>query len=101
MPDDAGSQGKACDMNEIDALRAFAQEIMKCWPMGDLDGGTLQEAAVRHGLLRPETRYEPCLDDGCTCAEYFDEAEFAGGVTCYRKTALLTANEASSLHEIE
>lgn len=57
---------------ERDALRAFAQAVMECWPMGDLDGGTLQDAAVAHGLLIPETRHEPCAE-GCNCAENADE----------------------------
>lgn len=73
---------------ELESLRAFAQAIMEAWPMGDLDGGALQAAAEKHGLLRPETRYEPC-GEGCSCAEYADAHEFAAGVTCYRKTALL------------
>jgi len=74
---------------EVNSLRAFAQEVMQCWPMGDLDGGTLQDAAEKHGLLRPETRHEPC-GEGCACAEYALPVEFADGVTCYRKTPLLT-----------
>lgn len=79
----------AADQDDtISALRAFAQEVMECWPMGDLDGGTLQDAAVKHGLLKPETRHEPC-GEGCSCAEYADAQEWEGGVVCYRKTPLL------------
>lgn len=74
---------------ETELLRGFAQEVMQCWPMGDLDGGTLQDAAEKYGLLRPETRHEPC-GEGCSCAEYALSVEFADGVTCYRKTPLLT-----------
>lgn len=77
-----GSQG------DLDALRAFAQQIMEVWPGGDLDGGTLQDAAEKHGLLKPEVRCEPC-GEGCSCAEYADAREFASGVTCFRKTSLL------------
>ena len=74
---------------ERDTLRAFAQEVMECWPtMGDLDGGTLQGAAVAHGLLVPETRHEPC-GEGCNCAENADAQEWSFGVVCYRKTPLL------------
>ena len=73
---------------ERDSLRAFAKAVMECWPMGDLDGGTLQDAAVAHGLLVPETRHEPCAE-GCNCAENADAAEFESGVVCYRKTPLL------------
>ena len=74
---------------EAGNLRAFAQDVMQCWPMGDLDGGELQDAAEKHGLLRPETRHEPCCE-GCSCAEYALPVEFSDGVTCYRKTPLLT-----------
>ena len=73
---------------ERDSLRAFAQAVMECWPMGDLDGGTLQDAAVAHGLLVPETRHEPCAE-GCNCAENADAQDWSFGVVCYRKTPLL------------
>lgn len=53
---------------ERDKLRAFAQDIMCAWPEGGLDGGELQDSALRHGLLEPskptqEERDEWCLDD--------------------------------------
>ena len=73
---------------ERDSLRAFAQAVMECWPMGDLDGDILQDAAVAHGLLVPETRHEPCAE-GCCCAENADAQEWSFGVVCYRKTPLL------------
>lgn len=76
-----------CD--EVERLRSFAQAVMECWPMGDLDGSTLQDTAEKYGLLRPETRHEPC-GEGCSCAEYALPDEFSDGVTCYRKTPLLT-----------
>jgi hypothetical protein len=82
----AGTLGARDD--ELAALRAFAQEAMEAWPTGGLDGGDLQACAVRHGLLNPEIRHESC-GEGCSCAEYVDAREFADGVTCYRKTALL------------
>jgi len=83
------TQCKACATEaENEALRAFAKAVMECWPMGDLDGGTLQEIAEKHGMLKPETRYEPC-GEVCSCREYADAQEWAGGLVCYRKTALL------------
>ena len=30
---------------ERDALRAFAQDVMRCWPEGGIDGGDLQHLA--------------------------------------------------------
>ncbi len=73
---------------ELEALRAFARDVMGAWPAGGLDGGDLQAFAEKHGLLRPEIRHAPC-GEGCGCAEYADTREFEGGVTCYRKTSLL------------
>ena len=64
---------------ELVALRGFARDIMACWPDGDVDGGHLQDVAVHHGLLRPETRTEPC-GDACACVEYGDFPS-----TCYRR----------------
>ena len=67
------------------SLRAFAQSVMQSWPEGgDIDGCDLQDKAEKHGLLRPETRTEPC-GENCWCEEYDDFPQ-----TCYRKTALLT-----------
>lgn len=76
----------------LTALRAFAQDAMATWPMGDLDGETLQDLAVKHGLLKPEMRHEPC-GEGCNCAEYVTQREFDDGVECFRKTALLKGME--------
>lgn len=81
---------------ERDALRAFAQEVMACWPNGDLDGGALQDAAEKHGLLNPETRHEDCSNtcgNYCNCAGMYDTKEWAAGVRCYRKTELLLGHE--------
>lgn len=74
---------------ERDALRAFAQDVMESWPEGDVDGGDLQDAAEKHGLLKPVTLGEPCADD-CFCAGFYGDDEWKTGVTCYRKTPLLT-----------
>lgn len=74
--------------NDAGPLRAFARDVMAAWPDGDVDGGALQEMAVSHGLLVPEARTEPCGDE-CECAGYYDQAEMADGVTCYRRGPLL------------
>ncbi len=77
-------------MNEVEHLRAFSQAVMESWPYGDVDGGYLQELAIKHGLLeQKEDQFQPC-GEGCLCAESVGPGEFAQGVTCYRKTALLT-----------
>lgn len=36
---------------------AFGREIMEAWPEGGVDGFELQDAAVKHGVLR-ETAYD-------------------------------------------
>lgn len=96
MNDDNGCDCPACKglrellelMEEVRKLRAFAQGVMAAWPLGDVGGGELQELALRHGLLAPEQRTEPC-GEGCNCVEYWSAAEFAEGQICYRRTALL------------
>lgn len=72
----------------VEKLRAFAQKMLEGWPddFGDVDGFTIQEAAVECGLLEGETRHEPCGED-CNCTNY--HGDMSGGVTCYRRTALL------------
>ncbi len=79
---------------EIAQLRAFAQAVMEVWPMGDLDGGTLQEIAEKHGMLKPETRHEPC-GEVCSCNEYAAPHEWEYGVVCYRKTPLLKGSNSN------
>ena len=51
---------------ETEKLRAFAREVMKAWPDGGIEGDDLQEIAVKHGMLSPETRFEPC-GEWCNC----------------------------------
>lgn len=80
--------------SNYDRLIAFAREILSDWPEGDIDGGDLQDIAVKHGLLVPETRYAPCSDEGCCCAGYATEEEFAAGVICYRLADWLKGEDA-------
>lgn len=80
--------------DELVRLRSFARDVMETWPRGDLEGGDLQDLAVKHGLLVPETRYTPCREE-CFCAEYATWEEFEAGVICYRRAALLVADEVS------
>lgn len=74
-------------------LRDFAQAVMRGFPDYDgLDGFDLQDLAVKYGLLTPVEVTEPCQPEGCWCAEYHGDSD--GGVTCYRRTALLTGESA-------
>ena len=83
---------------ERDALRAFAQDVMDDWPDGgDIDGGTLQDFALKNGLLRAKDPQptEPCGDE-CLCAYYSgrDPADWVDGVLCYERTAILLGHAA-------
>lgn len=72
-------------------LERFARKMFELsgWPDGgDIDCGDLQRVAVECGLLIPETRTEPCAE-GCFCEGYYAPDEFADGITCYRKAAVL------------
>jgi hypothetical protein len=79
---------------ENEALRRFAQRVMKVWPEGSLDAPELQDLAETCGLLRPVEIAEPCGDD-CNCANY--------GVPfpayCYRTTELLYPDAARAARE--
>ena len=72
-------------------LRAFAVEVMEAWPDGGIEGDDLQEIAVKHGMLAPEIRHEPC-GEWCQCNGIGDYGgdDWQRGVECYRRTALLT-----------
>ena len=50
-----------------DSLLAFAREILAAWPEGGIEGGDLQDIAEKHGLLVPEIRHAPCVEN-CPCA---------------------------------
>ena len=72
-----------------DSLLAFAREILAVWPEGGVDGGDLQDIAVKHGLLVPEIRHAPCAEEYCQCALFATESDFADGVVCYRMAGWL------------
>ncbi len=78
-------------LSENKKLRAFAREVMESWPDGGIEGDDLQEIAVKHGMLAPEIRHEPC-GEWCNCNSMncLDSDDWKGGVECYRRTELLT-----------
>lgn len=46
----------------------FAVEIMEDWPYGDVDGGDLQDIAVKYGLLvRVEGGFNPDVHEDVDC----------------------------------
>jgi len=69
---------------QIQSLAKFALEVLEDWPdMGSLDGGDLQEIAVKHNVLVPHIVHGSCCDD-CFCSEFYSDEEWREGVTCYR-----------------
>lgn len=84
-------QCKACSDTpqqgpDVRGLAAFALELIDgAWKGGSFDGGDIQEAGVRHGLLAVEQREESC-GEHCDCAEYGFPSE------CYRLTPSLAAH---------
>lgn len=78
------------------ALRDFANAVLGGWPDHIcIDGFELQDHAVKHGLLalKDPKPTAPC-GEFCNCVEYHgsDPADWAAGVDCYVKTALLRHN---------
>ena len=78
-------------MTDEENLRGFAREIMESWPLGDVDGGALQDLAIKYGLIKLKNPppAEPCGDE-CTCGYAYEFKDFADGtVECYERTELL------------
>ncbi|MBI6621156.1 hypothetical protein YA0783_22925 [Pseudomonas corrugata] len=79
------AEQQACQAAErrVEAMCAFANEMVSAaFEGGSLDGADIQDIAVKHGLLRIETRKGECCE-GCACREYGFPAE------CYRRTELI------------
>ena len=69
-------------------LRAFAKELMEEWAEHfALDGGDIQELALKHGLLVEVEMTELC-GELCECAEAGDFPQ-----TCNRFSSILTGNQ--------
>lgn len=69
--------------SNLDKARAFARDIIA--PHSDVDGGDIQDAAERHGLVAKEIQVEPCSEEFCACNEVMGLDEFP--LECYRYTA--------------
>jgi hypothetical protein len=80
-------------IKELEGARSLVAVIF-AEDRGDIDGGWLQDEAVKHGVLIEVEATEPCIDPeigNCACAEYGDFP-----MTCYRvNPALLTNTEKS------
>ena len=64
---------RLADVQEAhDKLARFGAAVLKACripEIGDLDGGDLQDMALKAGVLETRTVTEPC-GEGCTCADY-------------------------------
>lgn len=87
--------------SELESLRAFAQEVLGDWPESFPDGFDIQDLAEKHGLLKLKDPkpMQPCQEEGCRCAEYFDERDWAAGVDCFQRTPLLTGQTPDGMKE--
>lgn len=82
----AEQQAREAAERRVEPLCAFANEMVSAaFEGGSLDGADIQDIAVKHGVLRIETREEEC-GEGCACREYGFPAE------CYRRTELIALN---------
>lgn len=77
IPEDVRQAALACVLEQHHRLLRFAGEILARHrgddphDIGDVDGGTIQEMAVKHGLLEARRVTAPC-GDCCVCAEEGD-----------------------------
>lgn len=70
-------------------LRTFSNGIVDASDHSmDVDGGTIQDLAVKYGLFDVVTVTAPC-GDNCHCVEFHGEDGMSEGVKCYRKSAAL------------
>ena len=66
---------------KLSNFKEFANEMIALSKDSDfIDGGDIQNAAIRCGLLKEVMATEPC-GEKCACAEYDDWP-----MECYRKT---------------
>lgn len=72
-------------MSNQENMANFIRELFdEFYPdCGDIDGGTLQDMAEKHGIIIPETVYKPCEEE-CNCAQVCSDSDFAKGISCYR-----------------
>jgi len=69
---------------QIESFKSFTDAMLDIsWQGGDADGATIQELALKHGLLKEVVETGPCNDERCICAEVTDFP-----TTCNRKTYL-------------
>ena len=71
-------------MSNEEKMLAFIRDLFDDFypECGDIDGGTLQDLAEKHGILVPEIRHEPCEDE-CNCSELNYDEDWKNGVSCF------------------
>ena len=83
--DKALQAGLQADITELEKLKAFARDItVLVHDAMDLNGGDVEEIALKHGLLKSVEVFEPCSEVGCICAEVGDFPLY-----CNRTTELI------------
>jgi hypothetical protein len=75
-------------------MKAFINALLEEYypECGDIDGGTFQDLAEKHGILVKEIRHEPC-DEFCNCAQVVYDEEWQEGVECFRAVNWLSAQQ--------
>ncbi len=81
-------------MSEEEKMKAFINALLEeFYPeCGDIDGGTFQDLAEKHGILVKEIRHEPC-GEFCNCAQVVYDEEWQEGVECFRAANWLSAQQ--------
>jgi hypothetical protein len=74
------------DARALHALREFAKDVLDREQRYAIDGADLEAAALRHGLLREESRLVPC-GDNCACSEFEDAGKTSA---CLVRTTTMT-----------
>lgn len=93
-------------MTGIPNLVGFCEAIMEYWPEGAPDGGDLQDMAIKHGLLREETRHAFCDADedadagACACREICDIHDLKRGFTCCTRVPLTPPSAPAARPEV-
>lgn len=66
------------DTARPEQVEDFVRELLRAWDFsGDIDGGQLQDMAIKHGVLKEVVITEPCGDDyTCRCINYYHEDDY-------------------------
>src|SRR3990167_5051111 len=82
------------EISNYEKMKTFIMALLdEFYPeCGDIDGGTFQDLAEKHGILIPEIKHQPC-GEFCKCNEVVYDEEWQDGVTCYHAAEHLNAGD--------